>query len=44
MPIAGRAPVPMRGGRLMSRAMFATYLVFTLVGLAYVIVVGLLRL
>jgi hypothetical protein len=33
-----------RGGRAMKRAMFAAYLAFTLLGLAYVIAVGLLRL
>lgn len=33
----------MRGGRLMSRTMFTAYLALTLIGLAYVIAVGLLQ-
>ena len=44
MQAAGGAALPVRGGRLMKRAMFTMYLAFTLVGLAYLIVIGLLRL
>lgn len=43
MPPAGRAALRVRGGRV-KRTMFTAYLAFTLIGLAYLIVVGLLRL
>lgn len=44
MPAAGGPAFSVRGERLMRRALFTVYLVVILVGLAYFIAIGLLRL